>query len=467
VSAPRRGETEEARRPRLAAADTADAGSHRAEAPRALAWAPTDPGEAPSDPGEAPRDPADLARPRPPRGLYIHIPFCRSLCPYCDFVVYTGLRPGDRRLGAFLEALATELELRAAELDAQWGPPGSAGRPPLETLYVGGGTPSLLTADALAALVATVERRYGLARDAEITLEVNPGPGERGDPAAWRRVGVTRLSIGAQSLQADELRRLGRRHRPEDVAEAVEEARAAGIPSLNLDLLYDIPGQSLTSWLSTLEAALALGPDHLSLYALTLDDPEAEGLTGPLGDHLPTRRGARRWREAARRLQDEDRAAAMYHAAAVRLGDAGWFGYEISSWARPGHPSRHNLLYWTRQPYEAVGPGAHAFDGRVRRWNAASLEGYLAALRPGWGIPPRLPPGGGEVVEGRAAWAEWLILRLRTSLGVPDWAARRPPFRSVLPWARAAGLVASTPDGRIVLTLRGRLLSNELFARLV
>ncbi len=148
--------------------------------------------------------------------------------------------------------------------------------------------------------------------------------------------------------------------------------------------------------MTTLDAALELAPDHLSLYALTLDDPDAEGLTGEGGDHLPTTAGARRWRETARPLQDEDRAAAQYHHAVHRLAADGWHGYEISNWARPGHESRHNLAYWERRPYEAVGPGAHAFDGVTRRWNAARLAGYLAALTPADGSPAVLPPGGSE-----------------------------------------------------------------------
>ena len=194
-------------------------------------------------------------------------------------------------------------------------------------------------------------------------------------------------------MDPGELRRLGRRHGPEDVARAVEAARAAGIASVSLDLLYDVPDSTEERWAATLEAALALRPDHLSLYALTLDDPDAEGLTGAAGDHLPTTAGARRWRDRARPAQDDDRAAAQYRHAVERLAADGWRGYEISNWARPGHESRHNLVYWDRRPYEAIGPGAHAFDGATRRWNAARLDGYIAALTPTDGSVARLPPG--------------------------------------------------------------------------
>jgi len=316
-------------------------------------------------------------------------------------------------------------------------------------------------------LIGLVAERFGLEAGAEVTLEANPGPGERGDAAAWHGEGVSRMSFGAQSLNSSELRRLGRRHRPADVADAVADARGAGIASINLDLLYDIPGQSLDSWRTTLDAAIDLEPDHLSLYALTLDDPDAEGITGPLGDHLPTSRGARQWRGRAVAEQDQDRAAGMYEVAADRLDAGGWRGYEISSWARPGHESRHNLVYWERRPYEAVGPGAHAFDGQSRRWNAARLDGYIAALTPASGVPPGLPPGGAEVIEPEAAASEAIILGLRTDRGVPLDASRRPPLDRELDWALAVELVALTNDDRIVLTTRGRILSNELFARLV
>ncbi len=312
-----------------------------------------------------------------------------------------------------------------------------------------------------------MRERFGLAEDAEVTLEANPGADERGDARAQHEAGVTRISFGAQSFDPGELARLGRRHGPHDVADAVAAARAAGIASVNLDLLYDVPGQTLATWVDALERALALEPDHLSLYALTLDDPEAEGLTGPYGDHLPTTGGARRWRARARLEQDEDRAAAQYHYAAHHLAEDGWHGYEISNWARPGHECRHNLAYWERRPYEAVGAGAHAFDGAARRWNAARLDGYLAALAPADGSRPRLPPGGREVVDERVAHAETAILGLRIDRGLPMDALTREPLASAFAWALADELVEIGEDRRIRLTTRGRLLSNELFARLV
>ena len=403
----------------------------------------------------------------PPVALYVHIPFCISLCPYCDFVVYAGAaaRGPRNRIAALLAALETEIELRADGLDRVFGPVGS--RPPLASLYFGGGTPSLVPADDLARLVEVVRRRFGLAADAEVTLETNPGADERGDPAALRRAGVNRISFGGQSLDAAELKGLGRRHRPHDVADAVAGAREAGILSINLDFLYDIPGGTVESWMAGLETAVGLGPDHLSLYALTLDDPESEGLTGAAGDHLPTTSGARRWRVAARAAQDDDRAAAQYQGAVDLLAGGGWHGYEISNWARPGHESRHNMAYWERRSYEAVGPGAHAFDGATRRWNGARLDAYLAALSPPDGGSPRLPPGGMETLDEGTAAAERAILALRTDAGLPLPDAERAPLAGPFDWAVANGLLHVTGDDRIVLTTRGRLLSNELFARLV
>ena len=399
---------------------------------------------------------------QPPVALYIHIPFCVSLCPYCDFVVYAGAaaRGPSARVEAFTAALLTELALRADAADALFGE-----RLPLETVYIGGGTPTLLPTSAVGAILSLVRNRFGIAPGAEVTIESNPGPDERGSASALVAVGVNRLSLGVQAVEPALLRRLGRRHSAADVAAAVGEARAAGFRSVSVDVLYDAPGQSVVAWGETLDAVLALGVDHVSAYALTLDDPDAEGLTGPLGDHLPTRAGARRWRSAAMAGQDEDRAEGQYRLVVARLAAAGFRGYEISNWGRPGHESRHNLVYWQRRPYEAVGPGAHAFDGVVRRWNAARLEGYLRALS---GPAPTLPPGGSEVVDAAGAASERVILALRLDTGLPlaEASVAGSPLAPHLAWALDAGLLEVAGDA-VRLTTRGRLLSNELFSRLV
>jgi oxygen-independent coproporphyrinogen-3 oxidase len=407
----------------------------------------------------------------PPVALYIHVPFCVSICPYCDFVVYAGhaARGPAARVDAFVAALHSELDLRADAQDARFGPLGEfgRGRRPLGSVYLGGGTPSLLPARDIAALLDHVERRFGIAPGAEVTLEANPGPDEIGDLAGFRATGVTRLSLGAQSLHDDELRFLGRRHRAADVTAAVGDARQAGFTNVSLDLLYDVPGQTLHTWQSTLQAAVDLDADHVSTYALTLDDPDAEGLTGPTGDHLPLRRGARAWRARARAGQDEDRAAEMDATADAILTAAGLPRYEIANHARSGEESRHNLVYWQRRAYEALGPGAHAFDGdRERRWNAARLDAYLAALVPPERATPNLPPGGVERITPATARSESVILALRLREGVAADVAGDPAFAPALIWALESGL-ADRSAGRVRLTQRGRMLSNEVFARLL
>jgi oxygen-independent coproporphyrinogen-3 oxidase len=410
------------------------------------------------------------------RSLYVHVPFCRSVCPYCDFVVHGGraATEGGGLLDTFAEALLAELGLRAAGL----GPP-TTGHGPLpdglDTVYLGGGTPSLLGPRRIAGLLDAVDRKLGIAPGAEITIEVNPGPRDRGDLRGFMAAGVTRVSIGAQSLQPAELRRLGRRHTPADVIETVELARAADARSVSVDLLYDVPGQTVASWRATLDGVLALEPDHLSAYALTLDDPDAEGLTGPGGDHLPLRPGARRWRAAAATEQDTDRAAEMYRVADDRFERAGLSWYEVSNWSRAGHRCRHNLVYWRRLAHLALGPGAHGFDGTRRWWNAARLDGYLRALTPADGAAPALPPGGYELVDGRSANAERAILGLRLSDGLDRDATRRlrrdDATRAALEWGTANALLAQqhiAGEGpRLALTMRGRLLADELFVRMI
>ena len=399
------------------------------------------------------------ARAMPPRGLYLHVPFCRSLCPYCDFVVVAGAAAfGPRsRIGGYLDAVEREIDLRAAAADAMFGSVGGE-RPPLETLYLGGGTPSLLPADRLAALIARVRDRFGLADGAEVTLEANPGPDERGDLRAAAEAGVTRLSLGAQAMDEATLRRLGRRHGPGDVADAVAAARAAGIGNLSLDLLADLPDTSVEAWAASLDAAIALEPEHLSVYALTLAFDGEEGGD----DRLATPAGALAWRRRAAAGQDEERAAQELELLDVRLPAAGFAWYEISNWARPGAASRHNRLYWERASVAAVGPGAHAFDGVGRTWNSADLDAWEGALRRG-----ELPPGGGAAPQSpRDDAAEGLVLALRTVEGVEREVAR--PFDAAIAWGEEHGLLEEHPGraGRVRLTLRGRLLSNELFARI-
>ena len=426
-------------------------------------------------PSSAPT-PTDASRARAPRGLYLHVPFCRSLCPYCDFVVIAGAAAfGPRsRMGGYLDAVEREIDLRAAIADAAHGALGAANdgaandgaaRAPLETLYLGGGTPSLVPPERLAALIDRVRDRFGLRADAEVTLECNPGADERGDLAAAVQAGVTRVSIGAQSMDAAALRDLGRRHGPEDVAECIAAARAAGAQSVSIDLLADLPNVSLESWADSLESALALAPDHVSVYALTLATSGADDGDANVDDRRATPAGALAWRRRAAAQQDEERGAQELELLDARLPAAGLDWYEISNWARAGHASRHNRLYWERASVEAVGPGAHAFDGSTRRWNSADLDAWESALMSG-----SLPPGGAAPpMDERDAVAESLVLSLRMASGVDRNAAHGAGFGEAVDWGEANGLLEPHPveAGRVRLTLRGRLLSNELFARIV
>ncbi|CAN5848282.1 N/A [soil metagenome] len=391
--------------------------------------------------------------------LYVHIPFCLSVCPYCDFVVYAGrqARGPSSRVEAFVSALLVEIRLRADAARRAFGD-----LRPLASVYIGGGTPSLLSAQQIGAVLAATDTGFGLAAECEITLEANPGPGERGDLRGFRAAGVNRLSIGAQGMDDAELRRLGRRHSSADVSEAVSQARAAGIDNLSVDLLYDQPGQTLASWRRTLKAVLEFEPDHVSSYALALDDQGAGGATA---DHLPTRSGALRWRERARGEQDEDRAAACYEIADEALACAGLYWYELSNWARPDRQSRHNLTYWHWLSYEAVGPGAHSFDGALtRRWNAARLDAYIGALL---APEPALPPGGGELLAPLTAAAERAILALRTRAGLPARPGPLPALAPALDWGRSAGLLEPAESGGLRLSTKGRLLGSEVFWRLL
>ena len=410
-------------------------------------------------------------RPLSPVGLYLHVPFCVSLCPYCDFPVVTGraTRGPASRIPAFVAALHAELDLRADAFDALQGrrcgapDPAAAGdRLPggWHAVPPGSRTRSGSSWSMWSAASASRRRARSPSRRTR-------GPSERGDLAGYRAAGITRLSLGAQSLQPAELRALGRRHRPGTSRHRCAEARAAGVARVSLDLLTDVPGQTVVAGAPPWMRPSALAPDHVSAYALTLEDPDADGLTGAGGDHLPVRPGARRWRERARRAQDQDAAADMDALTDAMLGAAGIARYELSNHARPGHASRHNRGYWLRRPIAAVGPGAHAFDGAAARaWNAARLDGWLAALLPADGPPtaatrrrhPARPRGRRE--RGGRSWAcAW---PRASTVPRPPILARPGPGVG-----RDAWLAGHRRRGRVRLTPRGRLLSNEVFQRLL
>jgi putative oxygen-independent coproporphyrinogen III oxidase len=371
-------------------------------------------------------------------GIYVHCPYCRTKCPYCDFNV--AIHREDR-IAPFAAALRAEIARYAA---LPW-----AGRLPAGSLFLGGGTPSLLPPEAVAAMLTDARRGLGLAPDAEVTLEANPEGLDAGRLRAFRAAGVTRLSLGVQSLDDEVLRRLGRTHSAADAAAAYRAARAAGFDDVSVDLLYASPGQDLATWLRTLDAALAWDPDHLSAYALTLEPATPFGRRPPAG------------------LPDEDLQVAQFDALVERAARAGLERYEVSNFAKPGRRSRHNLGYWHRRDYLGLGPGAHGGLGAIRYWTRRSEPRWRAAVLAGqWGIESW------ERLSERQVAGERLVLGLRLAEGVPrEWlerhlAATPGPGTWGVDRYVEAGLMAIR-DGRVALTERGVLLSDTVFAELV
>jgi oxygen-independent coproporphyrinogen-3 oxidase len=393
----------------------------------------------PADPPGGVPEPELLAGPRSPElGIYVHCPYCRTKCPYCDFNV--AIHREDR-LAPFVAALRAELAHYAT---LPW-----AGRVPAGSLFLGGGTPSLLPPEAVAAVLVDARDGLGLAPDAEVTLEANPEGLDRDRLRAFRAAGVTRLSLGVQSLDDALLRRLGRTHSAADARTAYRAARAAGFDDVSLDLLFGCPGQDLHGWTSTLDEALAWAPEHLSAYALTLEPAT------PFGRRPPPQ------------LPDEDLLVAQFEALVDRTGRAGLERYEVSNFARPGRRSRHNLGYWRRQDYVGLGPGAHGALGPVRYWTQRSEPRWRTAVRDGrWAIE------GWERLTERQIAAERLVLGLRLAEGVPvAWleghlADAPGGAGAVLARYEAAGVLA-VHEGRLALTDTGVLVSDTIFAELV
>jgi oxygen-independent coproporphyrinogen-3 oxidase len=380
-------------------------------------------------------------------GLYVHIPFCASRCPYCDFATApatTAFR------GRYLDALGREIAREGRLLD----------RPRVRTLFFGGGTPSLLEPAEIEALGEALRRAFVL-RPREVTLEANPATLDRARLEAWLALGLTRLSIGAQSFDAHGLRALGRTHQPDDSAAAVAVAREAGL-DVNLDLIFGWPGQTVAAWERDLAVAAALGSDHVSCYPLELRlDPDGSIPNWP-GGGWPV---LERWRRAAAVAQpDEAGIARMYRVAERSLGRAGFRHYEIANWARSGKSSLHNLGYWRDRDWLGVGAGAHTHLAGARSANPIDLRGYIA----------RIESGSARAIDedaDRASENAMLALRLDSGLDLERYGARfgdkaATRVRSALREVEPAHLVRMT--GRHArLTARGRLLANEVFVRLL
>jgi putative oxygen-independent coproporphyrinogen III oxidase len=347
-------------------------------------------------------------------GAYVHIPFCAVRCDYCAFATWTDR---DHLIDEYLAALRTEIG-RAVD----------DGLPQVTSVFFGGGTPSLVPADGLVAVLA----RLPVVDGAEVTVECNPDTVTAAVLATYRTAGVNRLSLGVQSMVPHVLARLGRTHDPANVRRAVALARAAGFVTFNLDLIYGTVGESVEDWRVTVEEALALDPPHVSAYGLTVEPGTPLALD-------------------AARYPDDDDQATKYELADTLLSEAGLACYEISNWSRAGHECRHNLLYWSQGDYLGFGCAAHSHRAGRRWWNVRTPERYLALIGAGASAE-----AAGEELDEPARRMEGLQLQLRTRSGVPA---------AALDASELPGLVEERGD-RVVLTRAGRLLANEVALRL-
>lgn len=366
---------------------------------------------------------------RPNVGLYVHIPFCAAKCSYCDFY---SLAHREDRMDDYCAALTQHLREVAPRMAGQQ----------VDTVYFGGGTPSYLGHKRLSALLKTIRKGYGLTADAEITLEANPdSAGDVKALKALRKAGFNRLSLGAQAMDDDMLRAIGRIHTAQQVHEAVSAARSAGFQNVSIDLMYGLPGQTMDHWQRTLADAIALGTEHVSAYGLKVEE------------------GTPLWqRRDSAELPDDEAQADMYLWAVEALAAAGYGQYEISNFARPGFESRHNLRYWRMAPYAGFGPGAHSDFGNVRFAYERDLDGYIAGEM-------RLSER--EEILPRERCMEYIMLSLRTAEGISRSVVERT-YRKPFAQAEAVfrelaehGLAAPTENGWR-LTPRGFLVSNAI-----
>ena len=378
-------------------------------------------------------------------GAYLHIPFCTKRCGYCSFNTAPD-SPG--AVARFLPALLGEIDIVARE---PW-----AGAVDLRSVFLGGGTPSLLPAEAMAEILEHLRARFGVEAAAEITVECNPESVSLERLAGYRRAGVTRISLGVQSLDDRILPTLDRLHTAAQAREAFDAARAAGFEDVSVDLIYGLPGLDLATWEETVRGALGWAPDHLSAYALTLDEGSLWNAAASAG-----RAGGRIV------LPPEETVTAQYSRLVHLAAEAGFEHYEVSNYARPGHRSAHNQIYWHAEEYLGLGPGACGFLGDVRYGNVKPVERYRAMVAAG-----DAPVESHETLTPRQRLAERLILGLRLGDGIPSaWLEERVALaparlRATLEAWRERGLLAES-DGRVRLTETGFLLSDALFVELL
>ncbi|MFJ6531141.1 radical SAM family heme chaperone HemW [Microbacterium sp. NPDC091662] len=376
-----------------------------------------------------------------PFSAYLHIPFCTVRCGYCDFNTYTSTELRGAKQEDYASTLISEIALARRVLDD------AGARRPMDTVFFGGGTPTLLPAGDLARMLDAATDAFGLAEGAEVTVEANP---DTVTPAVARTLadaGVTRMSVGMQSAVPHVLAALDRTHRPENVRTAVAAAKDAGL-AVSVDLIYGAPGESLSDWEASLDAALALEPDHISAYALIIED----------GTKL-----ARQIRRGEVPTPDDDLQADMYELADARLADGGFDWYEVSNWARTlDRRSRHNLAYWRGSDWWGFGPGAHSHVAGLRWWNVKHPAAYAQRL-----AASESPAAGTERPDDESRTLERILLlsRIREGIAVTDVPSAN---RSRVAGLMADGLVdpVAALQGRIQLTLRGRLLADAVVRQL-
>jgi putative oxygen-independent coproporphyrinogen III oxidase len=385
---------------------------------------------------EAPIDLPDMQlNPGQPFGVYLHVPFCITRCGYCDFNTYTPAELGGVNPDAWLQALRTELELAGARLN----------HPLVNTVFVGGGTPSLLGPARAVALLDMVREHFPLAPDAEITTEANPESAWPDFFEATRDAGYTRVSLGMQSVSPRVLAILDRVHTPNRSAAAAREALAAGFEHVSLDLIYGTPGEFDDELLRSVDTAIDAGVDHVSAYALVVEEGTAL---------------ARQVRQGELAAPDDDVLAHRYELVDARLAAAGFDWYEVSNWSRPGGECRHNLGYWDGGQWWGAGPGAHGHVGATRWWNVKHPNKYAELL-----AAPALPVGGFEQLDADALHTEDVLLKIRLRQGLSlDLLA--PAERERAHAVLADGLLEAEGD-RLVLTPRGRLLADGVVRTLL
>ena len=372
-------------------------------------------------------------------GIYIHIPFCRSKCDYCDFYSLAGR---EDRMDAYQKALLAHI--------AETAP--LAQGIPVDPLYFGGGTPSFYGDKRLRELLAAIRKQFQVAENAEITLEANPDSVDLKSLRRLRKAGFNRISMGMQSACPEELAAIHRPHTAKQVDEAVAAAKKARFKNLSLDLIYGLPGQTMDSWKATVEHALSLIPQHLSCYGLKVEEGTPLAARVAEGEQLP----------------DDDTQADLYLWTVGRLQRAGLPQYEISNFAKPGFESRHNLRYWLTKPYIGFGPGAHSDFGGRRYSFVRNLDGYIDGVLRGGAIIDSE-----ELIPQRERGGEYLMLRLRTARGIEEWEYRGNYFMDFAALERrleefqTQGWAKKTEEGRWRLTPRGFLVSNQLIGDLL